>query len=149
MGAIADALMAYMQPLIEQTDGSLEQMNKALMIGQLCYNLAMSPEGRRDAMLNEIRGPLSMSEEEFDDFRRTIIAPMIRRHEQMFPMLHGSRSPFMRPLEPIDPVTSPSPPQAHTRAASRGEKYPGTDPYAPCPCNSGEKYKFCCRGKGR
>ncbi|MCY2967008.1 MAG: SEC-C metal-binding domain-containing protein [Planctomycetota bacterium] len=25
------------------------------------------------------------------------------------------------------------------------EKYPGTAPYAPCPCNSGKKYKFCCK----
>jgi hypothetical protein len=24
-----------------------------------------------------------------------------------------------------------------------------TEPYAPCPCNSGRKYKFCCRAKGR
>ncbi len=26
---------------------------------------------------------------------------------------------------------------------------PGTFPYAPCPCNIGEKYKFCCRAKRR
>lgn len=24
-----------------------------------------------------------------------------------------------------------------------------TDPYAPCPCGSGKKYKFCCMEKDR
>jgi hypothetical protein len=43
MGALAEALVAYAQPLIDQTDGSLEQLNKAFAISQLCYNLALLP----------------------------------------------------------------------------------------------------------
>jgi hypothetical protein len=141
MGAIAEALVAYMQPLIDQTDGSQEQLNKAFAIGQVCYNLALLPEDERDKAVGEMQQTLGMNDEEFDAFRRSIILPMIRRHEDMFPLLHQRR--FAAP--------APSPPslQAHTRKAAPGEKYPGTDRYAPCPCNSGEKYKFCCGAKRR
>ncbi len=149
MGALADALVAYAQPLLDQTDGSQEQMSKAFAISQLCYNLALVSEDQRDATLAEMRGTLAMSEKEFDEFRRSVVVPMIRRHEQMFPLMHRKTSPLMHRKGPIDSVTSPSSPRAHTRAGAGGEKYPGTAPYAPCPCNSGKKYKFCCGAKRR
>jgi hypothetical protein len=139
MGAIAEAMMAYAQPLLEQTDGSLEQLNKAMTISQLCWNLALHPEDGRDQMLSEIRPSLHMDEDQFNDFRRSIIDPMVRRHEEMFPLLHRRGSTAASPSAPS--------PQAHSRAA--GEAYPGAQPYEPCPCNSGRKYKFCCRSKGR
>ena len=44
MGAIAEGFVAYAQPLLDQTDGSEEQLNKAFAISQLCYNLALLPE---------------------------------------------------------------------------------------------------------
>jgi hypothetical protein len=141
MGAIADGIMAYAQPLLDQTDGSLEELNKALAITQLCYNLALLPDHQRDTTLNEMRGTLEMDEEEFDAFRRSIVVPMIQRHQEMFPLMHrrGSTDPLQ---------ITPSLP-ARPRAAAPAERYPGTDRYAPCPCNSGEKYKFCCGRKGR
>ena len=140
MGAIAEAIVAYAQPLLDQTDGSLEQLNKAMTFSQLCWNLALLPEDGRDQMLSEMRPSLQMDEDEFNEFRRSIIDPMIRRHQEMFPLMHRRRS------------TAASPggfsPHGQSRAAA-GEGYPGTDAYAPCPCNSGRKYKFCCRRKGR
>ena len=33
MGAIAEAFAAFAKPLLDQTDGSEEQLNKALQIG--------------------------------------------------------------------------------------------------------------------
>ena len=141
MGALADAFVAYAQPLLDQTDGSEEQLNKAFAISQLCYNLALLPEDQRDAMLSETRQSLGMDDAEFAEFRRSVIVPMIRRHEEMFPGMH--RRSFG------DSAPSSSSPQAHTRKAAPGERYPGTDRYAPCPCGSGEKYKFCCGAKGR
>ena len=48
MGAIAEAFVAYAQPLLDQTDGSHEELNKAFAMSQLCYNLALLPEDRRD-----------------------------------------------------------------------------------------------------
>lgn len=140
MGAIGDAIVAYAQPLLDQTDGSLEQLNKAMTISQLCWNLALAPEDSRDQLLSEVRPTLQMDEAMFDAFRRSIIDPMIQRHQEMFPQMHGRLS--------TGPSQSSPPLKANPRRRS-GEGYPGTEPYAPCPCNSGRKYKFCCRAKGR
>jgi hypothetical protein len=140
MGAIAEAIVAYAQPLLDQTDGSLEQMNKAMSISQVCWNLALLPEDGRDKLLSELRPTLHMDEDQFIDFRRSIIDPMIRRHHEMFPLLHQRRSTAASPSGPS--------PGAPSRAVS-SEAYPGTEPYAPCPCQSGQKYKFCCRKKRR
>lgn len=70
-----------------------------------------------------------MEPEEFADFRRSVLLPMLRRHEEMFPALHRCSHEGSAEMAPK-------------------ERYAGTEPYAPCPCNSGRKYKFCCRGKG-
>jgi hypothetical protein len=140
MGAIAEAIVAYAQPLLDQTDGSMEQMNKAMAMSQFCWNLALAPEDERDQMVREMRPTLQMDEGQFDEFRRSIIDPMIQRHQEMFPFMH------QRGL-PAAPPSGPSP-LAHSRAGA-GEPYPGTGPYAPCPCESGRKYKFCCKKKGR
>ena len=144
MGAIAEALVAYAQPLIDQTDGSLEELNKAFSISTLCYNLALLPEDGRDQSLSEMRLSLEMDDEEFNDFRSSIIDPMLRRHENMFPRMHRGVSNSVSLSRP-----SPNGPSllSHPRMAASTEAYPGTDPYALCPCNSGRKYKFCCRKK--
>lgn len=139
MGAIAEGLVSYAQPLLDQTDGSVEQLNKAMTISQLCWNLALLSEDGRDRMLSQMRSSLNMDEEQFGEFRRSIIDPMIRRHLEMFPLMRrlGSTTAW-----PSDPSL-----QAHSRATAN-EAYPGTEPYALCPCKSGRKYKFCCRRKG-
>ncbi len=145
MGATAEGFVAYAQPLLDQTDGSEEQLNRAFSISQLCFNLALLPEDSRDQQISEMRLSLKMNDEEFDDFRRSIVVPMIRRHQEMFPQMHRRVSTNSSQGGP-----SPSGPslRARPRMTAAGEAYPGTDRYAPCPCNSGEKYKFCC-GKKR
>jgi hypothetical protein len=142
MGAIAEAFVAFAKPLLDQTDGSHEQLNKAFAISQLCYNLALLPEDDRCAAFTEMQQTLKMDDEEFDDFRRSVLVPMIQRHQEMFPLIHRR--------VPHDPSqSSPSLGAQHPTKAARAERYPGTDRYAPCPCNSGEKYKFCCGAKRR
>lgn len=141
MGALADAFVAYAQPLLDQTDGSMEQLNKAFAISQLCYNLALLPDDERDTTLGEMQRSLQMDAEEFDEFRRSVIIPMLERHEEMFPRMH--RRDFTAPAQNVPSLS------VQTRKAAPGEKFPGTDRYAPCPCNSGEKYKFCCGAKRR
>ncbi len=141
MGAIAEGIAAYMQPLIDQTDGSHEQMQKALAVGQICYNLALLPDDKRDAAINEMRPTLGMGDEEFEAFQRSIIIPMIQRHEDMFPFLHRRGS--------IDAWQDGPAPREEPRIATLAKADPGIDRYAPCPCNSGEKYKFCCGKKAR
>jgi hypothetical protein len=141
MGAIADGIMAYAQPLIDQTDGSHAQLSTALGITQLCYNLALLPDERRETALNEMRPALKMDDAEFDEFRRSVVIPMIERHQQMFPRMHNRVS--------ADPWQSAPALPAQPRTTDSREAYPGTDRYAPCPCNSGQKYKFCCGVKRR
>jgi SEC-C motif-containing protein len=141
MGAIAEAFVAYAQPLLDDTDGSEEQLNKALAISQFCYNLALLPDDRRDATLSELQRTLKMDDEEFDAFRRSVVVPMIRRHHEMFPRMHRRDS--------TDSSQGSPSLRARPRMAPPAERYPGTDRYAPCPCGSGEKYKFCCGKRGR
>jgi hypothetical protein len=147
MGAIAEAIVAYAQPLLDESDGSEEGLNWAFTLGQLCWNLSLQPEESREKMLNEMRPALKMDDDEFEDFRNGILVPMIHRHEEMFPQLHGQRfradppqSDFSRRVRMMS-MDAAEPP-------ARTEKYAGTDRYAPCPCNSGKKYKFCCGAKG-
>ncbi len=138
MGAIAEGIIAYAQTLIDQTDGSPEQLEKALSISQACWNLALLPESEREFVILEMQQNLNLGDDEFADFRRSIIDPMILRHKQMFPLIHRRVSP--RPAEVATSIES--------LGAKAVDKYPGTDRYAPCPCNSGKKYKFCCGKRG-
>jgi len=142
MGAIAEGFAAFARPLLEQTDGSLEQMNKAFAIAQLCFNLAMLPEANRRQTLSELRADLAMDDKEFEEFQSSVVVPMIRRHEEIFPQMHRRASAGPLPSGPA----LPAPP----RRAAPAERRTGIDRYAPCPCNSGKKYKFCCgMKKGR
>src|SRR5260221_12945705 len=104
MGAIAEAFAAYAQPLLNDTDGSQEQLNKAFAISQCCYNLALLPEDRRDAAISEMQGTLEKDDAEFDEFRRSIILPMIERHHAMFPFLHQRGSTGLFQNSPAAPV---------------------------------------------
>jgi len=136
MGALADAIVAYAQPLLDQTDGSAEHMNKAFAIAQCCYNLAILPADTRDQMIREMQQSVDMNDEAFEEFKSSVILPMIRRHEEMFPQMHGriSASPSQTSSSRLVPPE---------RAAS-ADKRAAPPPYSPCPCNSGKKYRFCC-----
>jgi hypothetical protein len=136
MGAIGEAIVAYAQPLIDQTDGSPDQLNNAFALAQLCWNLALLPEEGRDEALGEMRPSLKMDDHEFQEFRRSIVVPMIRRHQEMFPRMHRLRS--------MEPQREAPASQTRPTTPARNEKYPGTGRNAPCPCNSGRKYKRCC-----
>ena len=91
----------------------------------MCWNFTLTPETEREEHIEKLHEDLKMGENEFRKFRDEAIIPMIKRHNEMFPnmALFGSQ-------------TTP-PPQ-------REEKYLGTPRNAPCPCNSGKKYKRCC-----
>jgi hypothetical protein len=136
MGATADAIAAYTQPLLDQTDGSADQLNRAFALGQICWNLAMLPEEGRDEALGQMRPTLKMDDDEFEAFRRSVVVPMIRRHQEMFPRMHR--------LGSMEPSRAAPAPQTRPTTPARNEKYPGTGRNAACPCNSGRKYKRCC-----
>ena len=137
MGTIADAMSRFAQPLIDATDGSQEQLQRAFLLSQLCWNLAMTPEGERDEFLANMQPALKMDDGELQEFKRTVVTPMIRRHQEMFPAMR-------RPGATVSPHPMPShaiPPPAPRRPV---KKYAGTGRNEPCPCGSGKKYKVCC-----
>lgn len=136
MGVIGESITRYAQPLVDDTDGSIDQINRALELAQLCWNLALLPEAQRNEMLREMGPSLEMGEDEFEAFRRDVIVPMIRRHQEMFPRVHEQGSMGLANGTPASGGRATPP-------ASR-EKYPGTGRNALCPCNSGQKYKRCC-----
>ncbi|MCX7014457.1 MAG: SEC-C metal-binding domain-containing protein [Candidatus Sumerlaeota bacterium] len=129
-------MVAYAQPLLDETDGSPAQVQNALTLAQLCWNLALLPELGSDDSLSEMRKALKMDEDEFEGFRRDIILPMIQRHHEMFPGL--------APIGSMDESGGLPVPRTRPATASRAGKFPGTGRNEPCPCNSGKKYKRCC-----
>ena len=141
MGVFADAISAYAQPLLEQSDGSREGLQKALNLSALCYNIGTRPEPERAKLISQLKDDLGMSEEDLEELRSSVIQPMLVRYDKMFPK--GKQFPAFNV-----PRTEPSNrPSAFTLDSLAKSDEPL--PYAPCPCNSGKKYKFCCKQKGR
>jgi hypothetical protein len=106
MGAIADAIAAYAEPLLDQTDGTVEQINKAFGLAQLCWNLAILPEDGLEKALGEMQSSLGMDQGEFETFRRDVLLPMIQRHHEMFPRMHRSVSLGQASLPNRAPLSS-------------------------------------------
>ena len=136
MGAFGDAFAAYTQPLIDEGDGSREEIETAFLFGQLCWNLALAPEDSRQEMLDNIQPTLKMDDGEFEGFKASVVFPMIQRHYDMFPDMHKPAAPNV-----LDAV---SPRAREASIPAEAGNYPGTPRNAPCPCNSGKKYKRCC-----
>ncbi len=126
MGVIAESLAVYAQPLLDATDGSLDQVQTAFSIAQLCWNLALMSDTEQEKMLAEMRPGLSLDDATFAEFREAVIAPMIARHHELFPNMPRQDS------------------QPTTQSPRREKPFPGVARNAPCPCRSGRKYKRCC-----
>ncbi len=136
MGIIAESIVTYAQPLLDGTDGSAEDTQRALTLAQVCWNLALLPEKECDVQIRELQSSFQMDDREFENFRRSLLMPMIQRHHEMFPNMPRLRT--------MGNSNAPPAPQSLPAAALPTEKYPGTGRNAPCPCNSGRKYKRCC-----
>ena len=91
MGAFADAMSRFAQPLIDASDGSQEDLERALKLSQLCWNLAILPQESREGFLGKMQQALSMDDEEFQDLKSGVVLPMIQRHQDD---VSGSSPPF-------------------------------------------------------
>ena len=69
MGLMAESMVAYEQPLLDETDGSQEQMQNALSIAQMCWNLALLSGTEQEEMLASMRPALKMDDAEFAGIR--------------------------------------------------------------------------------
>jgi len=127
MGVISESMVEYAQPLLDETDGSQKQMQSAISIAQMCWNIALLPQSKQEDALASFRSALNMEDDaEFEDFKQSVVEPMILRHHKMFPNMSRINSQSI-------PAANPG-----------KRKYPGTGRNEPCPCNSGKKYKWCC-----
>ena len=110
-----------------------------MTISQLCWNVALLPEDERNQMLSEMRSSLQMDDDQFDEFRRSIIEPMIRRHQEMFPTNAPTAFEDRFAIPPL--------------AVGARQEWPArrclpwNPAVCPVPCKSGRKYKFCCKTK--
>jgi hypothetical protein len=95
MGAFGDSIAAYAQPLLDQAKGP-EEIDKALQLAMMCWNMAISPDAEQDEFFADAKEILKLSDEEFGEFRRDLIDPMIRRHREMFPAMHPQRRQMLQ-----------------------------------------------------
>ncbi|QDV41055.1 preprotein translocase subunit SecA [Stieleria neptunia] len=137
MGAMADAMAAYAQPLIDETDGSPEQMQMALNVAMACWNIGKLPEDKRQSAINSFADSMGLDEAECEAFQDDVLMPMISRHDEMFGQVFQSNAPGRSDWES---GLEAKPPKAQAPKPGR---------YDPCPCNSGKKYKFCCERAAR
>jgi len=136
MGLLGESILAYAQPLIDETDGSLEDVRKAMALAQLCWNMALMSEEKQEEAIDRIRVELGYDDEsDFADFRDLVILPMIQRHKEMFPVMHDRAGNIDTPFTPEELIPRPATVDSPVMRAGRNE---------PCPCGSGKKYKKCC-----
>lgn len=132
MGSVAEAMSRFAQPLVDATDGSTEQLQRALTLSQVCWNLALMPEEQRGEFLAKLQPALQTGDDELQEFHRTVVTPMIQRHQEMFLGMY-------RPASKMSPIEQTSPPGQRIV-----KKYAGTGRNERRPCGTGKKYKLCC-----
>ena len=73
-------MVEFVQPLLDQTDGSIEAMNKAMSVGMVCWNMAIVSAEERDHLLAGFVDEAFPDEEAraaFREIARFMIAPEI------------------------------------------------------------------------
>lgn len=109
MGGFADAMSRFAQPLIDASDGSPEDLERAFKLSQLCWNLAILPQDSREGFLTKMQQAFGMDDEEFEDLNRGVVIPMIQRHQEMFPALHHPSRMVPSQNGPVRPGLPPAP----------------------------------------
>jgi hypothetical protein len=75
-------MVDYAQPLLDSTDGSLEETQRVLDLAMIFWNAALMDADARDATLGELAGKYEGDlRDEFWNMARM----MIERHRAMFP----------------------------------------------------------------
>jgi hypothetical protein len=87
----AQQMMEFVQPLIEMGDGSTEAINKAMTVGMMSWNLAVTPSEQREAALAKMLTAFDTADEETRSTFAELARMMIARHQEMFPELHFKR----------------------------------------------------------
>lgn len=85
----AQQMKDYVEPLLAETDGSLEAMNKVLGMGMAFWNMALADADEGARMLASCLDalPTEPARQQFAD----VAGVMIERHRAMFPQMHRAR----------------------------------------------------------
>jgi hypothetical protein len=86
----ADQLMAFAAPLLDATDGSTDEVDKATAVASALWNLALLPKEQRETSLLATAQSLGGASDEARSEFLGLARLMIERHEDMFPELHAS-----------------------------------------------------------
>lgn len=84
----AQAMVDFVQPLLDKTDGSKEQVERVMNLGMMWWNLAMVPPAERDQILSDTVERMDLDADARAGFLEAT-REMIARHESMFPALHA------------------------------------------------------------
>jgi len=87
----AAGMADFAAPLLDASDGSAEQVQRALDMAMAFWNLAIiEDDAQRTRVLSDIATKLFDTEDERARFR-SLAAEMIERHRTMFPEMHEGR----------------------------------------------------------
>jgi hypothetical protein len=83
----AAQIARFSQPLINAAGPDVEKIQRAMTLGAIFWNVAISGEDTEAALADLMQG-MSLTDEGAADFR-AIAAGMVERHKDMFPALHA------------------------------------------------------------
>jgi hypothetical protein len=82
-GGLAQQMIEFVQPLLDNSDGSKEQVEKAISFGMLCWNIAILPRAERAAEIEAAEHDIAKTDEDREAFR-DLAELMLARHEKLF-----------------------------------------------------------------
>lgn len=93
-GGMADAMMRFAQPLLEEAGDNLDSQQGALTLAGVFWNMAIADdEESRERFLAILMGPDGPCRTDGDrQYTRSLAERMIERHKQMFPGLHQAHA---------------------------------------------------------
>jgi SEC-C motif len=82
-GGLAQQMIEFARPLLDRSDGSKEQVDKALSFGMLCWNIAIMPRAERGVAIDAAERAIAKTDEDREAFR-DLVEVMLARYEQLF-----------------------------------------------------------------
>ncbi|HYQ29877.1 MAG TPA: SEC-C domain-containing protein [Polyangiaceae bacterium] len=82
-GGWAQQMIEFVQPLLDKSDGSKEQVEKAVSFGMLCWNIAIMPRAERAVAIDAAEREIAKTDEDREAFR-DLVELMLARYEELF-----------------------------------------------------------------
>jgi hypothetical protein len=89
-GGFADSLALLAEPLLEHSDGSLEQVQKAMSVAAVAWNIGLLPRDQQLAAIDETIAESSMETRDKENFV-LLLTGLVARFNELYP--HGFGRP--------------------------------------------------------